>query len=233
MSIYLNNGLITPKEVINEILQVKDNYPINSVEGFIRQILGWREYCRVYYYYVAPKIYRKNFFSMSSINSKHNKHILKNIYNASTYSHMVNITIKKAFNYGYINHIERLMMMSNYMTLQQLHPDAIYKWMYEFSLDSYEWIMIFNCYSMGAYSDGGYAMNKPYISSINYLGKMSNYTPNKKICNMLKNNKYAYKEYIKKNPNTQIRCEFNDLYEKFKNNKKKQLMKTQLANIVK
>lgn len=233
LSIYMNNGLITPQEIVNEILKVKDNYPINSIEGFIRQILGWREYCRVYYYYVSPKIYRKNYFSMTSINSKHNKYILDKIYKAQTYSHMINITIKKAFNYGYINHIERLMMISNYMTLNQLHPDAIYKWMYEFSLDSYEWVMIFNCYSMGSYSDGGFAMSKPYISSINYLEKMSNYKPNKEICNMLKNNKVAYKKYLNKNPKTNIRCEFNLLYEKFKIDKKKQLKKTQLANIVK
>ena len=66
------------------------------------------------------------------------------------------------------------MVMSNYMTLAGYSPDAIYQWMFEFSLDAYEWVMVFNCYSMGSWSDEGFAMRKPYVSSSNYLVKMSN-----------------------------------------------------------
>jgi deoxyribodipyrimidine photolyase-related protein len=65
------------------------------------------------------------------------------------------------------------MVMANYMTINEIHPDNIYKWMYEFSLDSYDWVMIFNSYSMGSWSDKGHAMRKPYISSSNYVLRMS------------------------------------------------------------
>jgi deoxyribodipyrimidine photolyase-related protein len=166
LSIYLNNGMITPEEVVSMALKYKNKTDLASLEGFIRQIIGWREYARLYYYTVPKSIYRQNIF-------KNTRRINNSLYNCSTEIPLVNKTIQYAFNYGYINHIQRLMVMSNYMTLWGYHPDVIFKWMYEFSLDSYEWVMIFNCYSMGSWSDHGKAMRKPYISSANYLLKMS------------------------------------------------------------
>ena len=167
LSIYLNNGMITPKEVVDMALKYQDKTTLAGLEGFIRQIIGWREYARLYYYMVPKKIYRQNIF-------KNSLKMNKSLYTGTTEIPLVNKTIQYAFNYGYINHIQRLMVMSNYMTLWGYQPDMIYKWMYEFSLDSYDWVMIFNCYSMGSWSDGGKAMRKPYISSANYLLKMSN-----------------------------------------------------------
>jgi deoxyribodipyrimidine photolyase-related protein len=164
LSIYLNNGLITPIEVVEAVSATTTD--ITNKEGFIRQVIGWREYCRLYYLYVSPKQYRKNIFGHTR------KALSKAWYLGNTEVPFVNETIQYAFNYGYLNHIQRLMVMSNYMTLNGFHADAIYKWMYEFSLDSYEWVMVFNCYSMGSWSDGGFAMRKPYISSSNYLLKM-------------------------------------------------------------
>lgn len=164
LSIYLNNGMITPLEVVEALRKKKTALP--NYEGFVRQIIGWREYCRLYYLFVTPKEYRQNIFQLK-------KKLNKEWYQGTTDIPIVNDTIQYAFNYGYINHIQRLMIMANYMTLSNIHPDGIYQWMYEFSLDSYEWVMIFNCYSMGSWSDGGLAMRKPYISSSNYVLKMS------------------------------------------------------------
>lgn len=176
LSIFINNGLLTPHEVVNMatktyISKGQDNQQdIANYEGFVRQILGWREYCRYYYYHVPSSIYRKNIFKQS-------KRSLSNIwYDGTTGIPILDKTIIHAMNYGYINHIQRLMIVSNFMTLNNYHPDMLYRWMYEFSLDSYEWVMVFNCYSMGSWSDHGFAMRKPYISSANYILKMSNET---------------------------------------------------------
>ena len=87
----------------------------------------------------------------------------------------VDDTIKSAFKYGYLHHILRLMVMSNFMNLCEIHPDEVYKWFMEFSVDSYDWVMIQNVYSMGMWSDGGLTMRKPYISTDNYILNMSNY----------------------------------------------------------
>lgn len=199
LSIYINNGLITPKEIIDKVIKYKTS--INNLEGFLRQILGWREYARYYYLVVPAKIFRQNIF-------KNLKKIDRQLYNGTTNIPIVNKTIKNAFNYGYINHIQRLMVIANYMNLSGYSPDSLYKWMYEFSLDSYEWVMVFNCYSMGMWSDKGFAMRKPYISSATYLLKMSNE----------KNGKWV--------------LEWNNLYKKFLQKNRNILKHTVLANLV-
>lgn len=167
LSIYLNNGLITPKEVLETATKYKKD--LASYEGFVRQIIGWREYTRYYYHYVPKEIYQENVFGNTL------RTLPKAWYTGDVGIPLVDKTIVHAMNYGYINHIQRLMVISNYMTLAGYHPNMIYKWMYEFSLDSYEWVMVFNCYSMGAWSDRGFAMRKPYISSSSYLLRMSNH----------------------------------------------------------
>lgn len=165
LSIYLNNGLITPKEVLSRLSKVKTK--IQNYEGFVRQLIGWREYCILYYRYIDSYHLNRNIFQMRK------KKLTKDWYEGTTSNSLINQTIQYAFNYGYLNHIQRLMVMSNYMTLSNLHPDALYQWMFEFSLDSYEWVMVFNTYSMGSWSDGGWGMRKPYISSANYILTMS------------------------------------------------------------
>lgn len=168
LSIFLNNGMLLPEDVIKAVKKYQDDITIQNYEGFLRQLIGWREYTRLYYLYVPSYIYRENTFGMIKRAFK------KEWYQATTPIPVVNETIQDAFNYGYINHIQRLMVMSNFMTLNNVHPDYIFKWMYEFSLDSYDWVMVFNCYSMGSWSDNGFAMRKPYISSSNYILKMTN-----------------------------------------------------------
>lgn len=169
----LNIGILTPRNVINEVVKVlhSNNKNLNSIEGFIRQILGWREFCRYTYIHHSKKYLNKNYF-----NSR--KSLKIDWYNGTTKLAPVNLCIEKAFRFGYLHHIERLMIMANSMVLANIHPKEMYRWFTEFSLDSYDWVMEYNIYSMGTYSDGGVFTSKPYISSSNYIIKMSNYTKN-------------------------------------------------------
>jgi len=167
----LNIGLLTPMDVIEEIIKAYESdkkLPLSSVEGFVRQILGWREFCR-YMYVVHPQTYtNKNYF-------KATKSLSVKWYNATTGFQPVDDCIKKAFKYGYLHHIERLMIVANHMTLCGINPKKMYVWFMEFALDSYDWVMEYNIYCMASYSDGGATTTKPYISSSNYILRMSNY----------------------------------------------------------
>ena len=99
----------------------------------------------------------------------------KQWYNGTTGIAPVDDAIEKAFRFGYLHHIERLMIIANYMTLSSIDPKEMFRWFTEFSLDSYDWVMEYNIYVMGSYSDGGNFTTKPYISSSNYILKMSDY----------------------------------------------------------
>lgn len=168
----LNIGLLTPIQVLKAVIKklTKSKSNINSVEGFVRQVLGWREFCRFTYMFKS-NLFKSNFFSAKSkLDSK--------FYTATTNIYPVDDCISKAFRYGYLHHIERLMIVSNYMTLKSIHPKQMFKWFTEFSLDSYDWVMEFNIYVMASYADGGHFTSKPYISSSNYILKMSNYAKN-------------------------------------------------------
>ncbi len=169
LSHVINIGLLKPIDVIKKVEQVyyKNNkIGLNNIEGFIRQILGWREYSRFLYEYYYDKLKYGNFM-------KSNNKLTNDWYNGTTGWTPIDITIKKAFNYGYLHHIERLMIMGNIMNLMKFHPDEVYKWFMEFAIDSYDWVMVNNVYGMILYADGGLTTTKPYISSDNYLVKMS------------------------------------------------------------
>lgn len=163
----INIGLITPKQVIEEIKKYKDVVPLNSYEGFIRQLIGWREYQRYIYMFFYNDIKNKNVF-----NNK--KKLSKKWYDGDTGILPVDDSIKMGFKYGYLHHILRLMVIGLYMTLSEIHPDEVYKWMMEFSIDSYDWVMFQNI-SMATYRDGGLTMSKPYLATGNYIIKMSDY----------------------------------------------------------
>lgn len=168
VSIFLNMGLITPAYIVERMRHVSlaKRRNLSSYEGFLRQLMGWREYARLYYVSVSPKVYKKNVFGMK------NRALSRDWYIGETGNGLVDTTIRDAWKYGYLHHIRRLMVMSNYMMLRGVHPDRVFTWMYEFSLDSWDWVMVFNVYSMGTWSDGGHAMRKPYVSSANYLTRM-------------------------------------------------------------
>jgi len=169
LSPLLNSGLIDVNYVVNTSLSYskKNNIPINSVEGFIRQIIGWREFMRATYVKISEKQIN-NFW-------KFKNKIKENFWKGNTGIIPVDDAIKKAINTGYNHHIERLMILGNYMLLTEKNPDEVYKWFMTMYIDAYEWVMVPNVYSMSQYADGGLITTKPYLSGSNYIRKMSNY----------------------------------------------------------
>ena len=170
LSPMLNSGLLTPKQVVDKALKYdKENkVPLNSLEGFIRQIIGWREYMRAVYLLEGVKQRTTNYF-------KFNKKMPKAFYDASTGIEPVDKVIKRVLEKSYTHHIERLMILGNFMLLCDIHPDEVYKWFMEMYIDAYDWVMVPNVYGMSQYADGGLICTKPYVSSSNYVRKMSNF----------------------------------------------------------
>lgn len=169
LSSSINIGLIQPIDIIEKILKYnksnKNKIPINSLEGFIRQLF-WREYQRYCYLFVDYK--NKNYF-------KNSKKLNKDWYSGTLGIKPVDDCIINGFDTGYLHHIQRLMVVGNYMNLYGLHPKEGFKWFMEFSCDSYEWVMYQNVYDMVFFATGGLTMRRPYISSSNYIINMSNY----------------------------------------------------------
>ncbi len=167
----LNVGLLTPQKVIDEAISFakKNNIPLNSLEGFIRQIIGWREFIRGIYHFHGTEERTRNFWGF------HRK-IPKSFYDGTTGIAPIDITIKRVLKTGYCHHIERLMVLGNFMMLCEFDPDEVYRWFMELFIDAYDWVMVPNIYGMSQFSDGGLFATKPYISGSNYLMKMSNYS---------------------------------------------------------
>ena len=166
----MNMGLITPAEVIDQAYTIykKDNIPLNSFEGFLRQIIGWREFIKGIYDVKGKEQINSNFWN-------HTGKLTKDWYEGTTGIKPLDDTIKDCINYGYTHHIPRLMILANIMTLSRINPNEIYKWFMEMFIDSSEWVMVPNIYGMGTFADGGIFSTKPYICGSNYLLKMSNY----------------------------------------------------------
>ena len=141
---------------------------MNSCEGFIRQIIGWREFIRGVYIAVGSKERVKNFWNFK-------RKIPSSFYSGDTGIEPIDDTIKKINESAYANHIERLMIIGNFMLLCEFDPDEVYRWFMEMFIDSYDWVMVPNVYGMSQFSDAGMMSTKPYISSSNYILKMSNY----------------------------------------------------------
>ncbi|TFG17206.1 MAG: cryptochrome/photolyase family protein [Promethearchaeota archaeon] len=170
LSPLLNSGLLTAKLVIDLSLDYakKNNIPMNSLEGFIRQIIGWREFMRAIYVLEGVKQRNSNLWN-------HTHPMPKEFYDASTGIFPVDNVIKRLLNDAYLHHIERLMILGNFMNLCEIDPKAIYKWFMELFIDAYDWVMVPNVYGMSLNADGGLITTKPYISSSNYILKMSDY----------------------------------------------------------
>ncbi len=166
----LNIGLITPEFVVNEILERAPELkiPLNSLEGFIRQIIGWREFMRGIYIIKGTRQRTTNFFG-------HTSPIPESFYTGTTGIAPVDDSIRKLLTHGYTHHIERLMILGDFMLLSGFDPDGVYQWFMEMYIDSYDWVMVPNVYGMSQYADGGLITTKPYISGSNYILKMSNY----------------------------------------------------------
>ena len=171
ISPYINMGLLLPSEVIIAVEQEyyqNKNIPLNSAEGFIRQVLGWREFMRGIYQNFDEQQQKENFFN-------HQRDLSDSWYEGNTGIPPLDDAIKKSVKFGYAHHIERLMILSNLMLLCRIHPQNVYRWFMEMFVDSSDWVMGPNVFGMGQFSDGGIFATKPYISGSNYLLKMSDY----------------------------------------------------------
>ena len=166
----LNMGLLTPDEVIKKAIYIANlnSIPINSLEGFVRQIIGWREFIRGIYHYKGKEEKSSNFW-------KHNRKLTEDWYKGTTGITPLDDAIKDCLKYGYTHHIPRLMIICNIMNLSKIDPNEIYKWFMEMFVDSSDWVMIPNVYGMGTFADGGIFATKPYSCGSNYILKMSNY----------------------------------------------------------
>ncbi|MBM3178353.1 MAG: cryptochrome/photolyase family protein [Bacteroidetes bacterium] len=171
LSPLLNAGLLSPEEVVSSAVEAarEFNVPYNSLEGFVRQIVGWREFIRGVYQFAGVKQRTTNFFN-------HRHSIPNAFYTATTGIFPVDEVIGRLLKTGYSHHIERLMILSNFMLLCEIHPDEVYRWFMEMYVDAYDWVMVPNVYGMGQFADGGLMCSKPYISGSNYILKMSNYS---------------------------------------------------------
>ena len=167
----LNLGLLTPSQVLDDAFEVfhqSDRVPLNSMEGFVRQVIGWREFVRGIYHEFDEFQQSENFFD-------HQRRMTRHWYNGNTGVGPLDDCIKKAIHWGYNHHIERLMILSNMMLACELHPQQVYTWFMEMYVDSSDWVMGPNVFGMGQFSDGGLFATKPYTCGSNYILKMSDY----------------------------------------------------------
>ncbi|MEO1238019.1 MAG: FAD-binding domain-containing protein, partial [Planctomycetota bacterium] len=150
LSPVLNLGLITPDEVISRAVAYADEHrvPINSLEGFVRQVIGWREFLRGVDHHHGARQEASNFWG-------HHRSLKPCWYDATTGMRPLDDAIRKAIRYGYSHHIERLMVLSNLFNLCEVQPQQVYRWFMEMYVDSSDWVMGPNVYGMGLMSDGG------------------------------------------------------------------------------
>lgn len=170
LSPYLNIGLLEPMAVIRAVEQAYQQQaaPINSVEGFIRQVLGWREYIYWQYWRLMPGLAQANAWDAQ-------RTMPPFFWDGRTEMRCLQISIQRAVDFGYNHHIERLMLICNFCMLAGINPVAVNDWFLSFYVDAYEWVMVPNVVGMGLNADGGLIATKPYIASANYINRMSDY----------------------------------------------------------
>ncbi len=168
LSPMINLGLLTPELIIERVKKVENKIKINSYEGYIRQIIGWREFIRGIYQNYDQQLEKNNFF-------QHKNSLTKKWYDGTTGLDPLDYSIKNAQKYGYAHHIERLMVLCNIMNLCEIRPNEVYNWFMEMFVDSSDWVMSPNVYGMGLFSDGGIFSTKPYICGSSYFMKMMNF----------------------------------------------------------
>ena len=171
LSPLINIGLLSPTEVINAVINYGNEHDVslNCIEGFVRQVIGWREFIRASYECDGVVMRTKNFWN-------HTRPLPNSFWDATTGVVPIDNAIEKALTYGYNHHIERLMVLGNFMLLTRTHPDQVYRWFMGMYVDAYDWVMVPNVYGMSQFADGGIFATKPYISGSSYLKKMSDYS---------------------------------------------------------
>ncbi len=170
LSPYLNCGLLTPREVLDVVLEYAATHtiPLASLEGFIRQLIGWREFIRMVYVCDGTRMRNQNaLYAQGKLTEKW--------WNGTTGLLPVDDAIMTLKEHAYTHHIVRLMVVGNAMSLLGIHPHECYRWFMEWYIDAYDWVMVPNVYGMALFADGGSMVTKPYVSSSRYIMKMSDY----------------------------------------------------------
>ncbi|WGD34835.1 cryptochrome/photolyase family protein [Olleya sp. YS] len=206
LSFAMNLKIISPKNVVDTVLNYwrkhGENINISQVEGYIRQIIGWREYMRGMYWALTP--------DYKSLNHLENNNKLPDFFwTGNTKMNCLKQAITNSLDNGYAHHIQRLMVTGNFALLAQIHPDDVDAWYLGIYVDAIEWVQLPNTRGMSQFADGGKIATKPYVSSGSYINKMSNY------CDSCHYNK---KEKLGDNA-----CPFNSLYWNFLDDKRQQL----------
>jgi len=215
LSFVMNSKMLHPKEVVETVISYwrkhQDEIDISQVEGFVRQIIGWREYMRGMYWMEMPSYQNKNELK------NYNK--LPGFYwTGNTKMNCLKHCINQSLAHAYAHHIQRLMITGNYALLTQTHPDEVDQWYLGIYIDAIEWVEITNTRGMSQYADGGLVATKPYISSGSYINKMSNYC---KGCH--------YKVSKKTEEDA---CPFNALYWNFLDDKRVHFAKNQRMSMM-
>ena len=208
ISFSMNIKLISPKEVIERVTkewQKRSNeIEYHQLEGFVRQIIGWREYIRGIYWNEMPSYANLNYFNnLEKLPSW--------FWTGNTKMNCLKDAINQSLNYGYAHHIQRLMITGNFALLAGVHPNEIDAWYLGIYIDAFEWVQITNTRGMSQFADGGIVGTKPYVSSASYIDKMSNY------CGSC-----YYKKSIKTGDKA---CPFNSLYWNFYDKNESKLAK--------
>jgi deoxyribodipyrimidine photolyase-related protein len=206
LSFAMNLKLMSPKDILKTILNYyranKNDIDISQVEGFIRQIIGWREYMRGIYWALMP-----NYKNENALNNR-NK-LADFFWTGNTKMNCLKHSINNSLDTSYAHHIQRLMITGNYALLTQTNPDDVDAWYLGIYIDAIEWVQLTNTRGMSQYADGGKIATKPYVSSAAYINKMSNYCTS---CHYNKNKKIE-----------DDACPFNSLYWNFLDDKRSYL----------
>lgn len=163
----LNIGLLTPRVVLDAALGAP-GVPLNSLEGFVRQIIGWREFVRASYVLKGRPQRSRNFW-------RHERDVPDSFWTAQTGIEPIDTVIRRVLRHAYAHHIERLMVLANFMNLCGFRPDDVYRWFMALFIDAYDWVMVPNVYGMALHADGGLITTKPYVAGSNYVLKMSDF----------------------------------------------------------
>ncbi|MEM7548296.1 MAG: cryptochrome/photolyase family protein [Bacteroidota bacterium] len=197
LSFALNSKILSPKEVIEKAIdayRTRDDISLAAIEGFVRQIIGWREFMRGIYWAKMPDYEHKNFFD-------HDRELPEWYWTGETKMNCLKQSIKGSLKNAYAHHIQRLMVTGNFALLAGIDPDDLDKWYLGIYIDAIQWVEITNTRGMSQFADGGIVGTKPYVSSSNYINKMGNYCKN---C--------SYSQSKKTGENA---CPFNSLYWNF------------------
>lgn len=203
ISFALNAKIIRPLEVVQTVIayyrEHSDDIELSQVEGFVRQIIGWREYMRGIYWKEMP--------AYASMNALENTNPLPEFYwTGKTKMNCLHQSISNSLENAYAHHIQRLMITGNFALLAQIHPDKVDEWYLGIYADAIQWVQITNTRGMSQWADGGVVATKPYVSAAAYIHKMSNY------CDSC--------QYDKKKRVGEDACPFNSLYWNFLDDKK-------------